>query len=146
MMCSCHVTELGDIGFYLSEDGEETRLIWWCTDVRIYSATGRSELDVDNHLAKHRSCPRSIGLSGYWAELRQIAEPGNGVSCQPRASDLRDLGKGPPVTPRRDTPPVVRRDRCMDVTARECRTAYTSRTRWRILWRPPLMYCLYSDF
>ena len=64
--------------------------------MRIYSATGRSELDVGNYFAKQRSCLRRIGLSGYWAELRHIAEPGNGVSCQPRASDLRDLGKGPP--------------------------------------------------
>ena len=79
-----------------AEKGKETILIWMCTDVRIYSATGRCELDLDNYLAKQRSCPRSIGLSGYWAELSRIAESGNGVSCQPRANDLRDIGKGPP--------------------------------------------------
>ena len=95
--------------------------------MRIYSATGRSELDVDNYLAKQRSCPRSIGLSGYWAELRHIAEPGNGVSCQPKAGDLRDLGKGPPghtaqrYTARRPAGPLHGRH------------------------RPRVSYCIYID-
>ena len=42
----------------------------------IHSATGRSEPDVDNHLAKqHKVIP---GLLGYWAELWRRAERGNG--------------------------------------------------------------------
>ena len=96
MMCSCHVTELGDIGFYLSGEGEGNQTDLVVQDVRIYSATGRSELDADNYVSKQRNCPRCIGLSGYGEELRHIVEPGNDVSCQLRANDLRDIGKGPP--------------------------------------------------
>ena len=58
------MTELGDIGFYLSGEGGGNQTDLVVQDVRIYSATSRSELDVDNHLVKQRSCPRSIGLSG----------------------------------------------------------------------------------
>ena len=107
--------------------------------MRIYSATGQSELDVDNYLAKQRSCSRSVGLSGYWAKLRRIAEPGNGVSCQPRASGLRDIGKGPPgYTVRRY---FVRRPAGPLHGRYRLRVWYTSRTRWKIL-----MYCLCNDF
>ena len=57
--------ELGDIGFCLSGEGEGNQTDLVVQDVRIYSATGRSELVVDNYLANKRSCPRSIGISGY---------------------------------------------------------------------------------
>ena len=88
------MTELSEINGFLYGKGQESRLIGWCTDVRIYRATSRSELDVDNHLAKqHKIIP---GASGYLAELWRRAEPGNGVSCQPRTSGLHSLGKGPP--------------------------------------------------
>ena len=33
----------------------------------------------------------------------------------------------------------------MGVTVRECRTACRSIIRWRILWYPPFIYCLYND-
>ena len=46
------MTEFGDIRDFLNVEWEETRLIWWCPDVRIQSVTGRNEQDVDKHLGK----------------------------------------------------------------------------------------------
>ena len=47
----CHVTELGDISGFLNGEAGENQTDLVVQDVCIHSATGRSEPDVDNHLA-----------------------------------------------------------------------------------------------